>query len=937
VNNWGSEMISEIPVSYSVNGGVPVTDVVGTPLFPGQKIEFTFSTPITLDVEGAYTISAWTSFPDDTETLNDTSVTVIYKTSLISEFPYVQGFEDDSGNWSKLGDYISWETGSPDGDVIDSPSPFDPDAPTAWMTDLDQGYNNREFSFVVSPCFDFSSLTLPYVAFDAQWDTEEIWDGAQLQYRTDSEGEWSVLGSVGSGENWYTSLCAAFGYDPSWPSGFPEAWVGTVTEWERASHQLHDLAGEAFVQFRFVFIADESVNDFDGFAFDNFLIADPPDNDLELNELLSPVSDTDLGLEEVSVRIINRGILPQSGFLISYAIDGETPVEEMYMGELLPGDSLHFSFALFADLSAYSDYSICTWVSLPTDEDLTNDTLCLDVTNLAFNNFLVYSSLPDDAPWSDNGNASAMQSVFGDGWSLEFYETLDIASVFDSSTCMIYMEGSDKHANEMENFLISNQEVIETWVANGGNLFINAAPTEGDGMDLGFEGTSLHYPWYSSGGVAIDEAHPIFDGPFLPVETLISGSSFGHASLSGLFDTLMSDPFSPEKVVLAEKVWGLGRVVFGGMTTTNFHEPLDAAFNLRANILDYMSECSEDGVYDLSLVSAMSPDTLICGADSSVVSVMIENLSGIAVSDFICSYTLDGGMPVNELFSGSISPFSTQVFSFTETVDLSSTGTYELAVSIDLPLDVNSLNDTLSYSITNNALPDPDLPEEGEFCNQKEVSISLENVTFLWSTGDTTSSILITESGSYNVLVTDTLTGCVGFDTVDLIINYTPEAFFGYTFDLPEVSFSNLSLYADTFEWSFGDGGTSTLENPTYTYSSPGNYVVKLVVTNECGIDQFVDTLTLINNNLTDDQSKPGFRIYPNPGKEPFYIEWMDWPEGNASLWVKDVSGRVVYTDVFPLIDSGNRKLVTLGLSPGIYMISIMTDDTRVSTLFSVQ
>lgn len=50
------------------------------------------------------------------------------------------------------------------------------------------------------------------------------------------------------------------------------------------------------------------------------------------------------------------------------------------------------------------------------------------------------------------------------------------------------------------------------------------------------------------------------------------------------------------------------------------------------------------------------------------------------------------------------------------------------------------------------------------------------------------------------------------------------------------VSFENFSVGADTYLWDFGDGaGTSTEENPTYTYKNSGKYTVKLTVTNEGG------------------------------------------------------------------------------------------------------
>jgi len=38
-----------------------------------------------------------------------------------------------------------------------------------------------------------------------------------------------------------------------------------------------------------------------------------------------------------------------------------------------------------------------------------------------------------------------------------------------------------------------------------------------------------------------------------------------------------------------------------------------------------------------------------------------------------------------------------------------------------------------------------------------------------------------------------------------------------------------------SFDWSFGDGGTSVLEGPTYPYSAPGTYTVSLTVTDDVG------------------------------------------------------------------------------------------------------
>ncbi|NIM15078.1 MAG: PKD domain-containing protein [Candidatus Aminicenantes bacterium] len=55
------------------------------------------------------------------------------------------------------------------------------------------------------------------------------------------------------------------------------------------------------------------------------------------------------------------------------------------------------------------------------------------------------------------------------------------------------------------------------------------------------------------------------------------------------------------------------------------------------------------------------------------------------------------------------------------------------------------------------------------------------------------------------------------------------------------VSFTDKSVGgAGSLLWDFGDGGTSTLQNPTHTYISIGSYSPALTVTNACGSDTMV-------------------------------------------------------------------------------------------------
>jgi PKD repeat protein len=62
-----------------------------------------------------------------------------------------------------------------------------------------------------------------------------------------------------------------------------------------------------------------------------------------------------------------------------------------------------------------------------------------------------------------------------------------------------------------------------------------------------------------------------------------------------------------------------------------------------------------------------------------------------------------------------------------------------------------------------------------------------------------------------------------------------------------DVIFTNASTGTEplTYEWDFGDGTTSTLENPTHAYAVPGVYTVKLTVTNVYGMDTAEAVITV--------------------------------------------------------------------------------------------
>jgi PKD repeat protein len=84
--------------------------------------------------------------------------------------------------------------------------------------------------------------------------------------------------------------------------------------------------------------------------------------------------------------------------------------------------------------------------------------------------------------------------------------------------------------------------------------------------------------------------------------------------------------------------------------------------------------------------------------------------------------------------------------------------------------------------------------------------------------------------------------------------NQAPTAGFSYTVNDLTASFTDASTDADgdilSRLWNFGDGNTSTVQNPVHTYAAYGGYTVSLTVTdNEDASDAASEVVTLTDPN----------------------------------------------------------------------------------------
>ncbi len=136
--------------------------------------------------------------------------------------------------------------------------------------------------------------------------------------------------------------------------------------------------------------------------------------------------------------------------------------------------------------------------------------------------------------------------------------------------------------------------------------------------------------------------------------------------------------------------------------------------------------------------------------------------------------------------------------------------------------------------------------------------------------------------GVYSVtLVAINATGSGALTRQDIItVGGPPESSFAYSTDEATVAFSNTTENAGSYLWLFGDGNSSTEENPAHTYELGGDYTVALLAANECGTDTAQQLIS-----LTGAAPLPNLSASAGEGCAPLEVSFDGGVEGTVTGW----------------------------------------------------
>lgn len=162
--------------------------------------------------------------------------------------------------------------------------------------------------------------------------------------------------------------------------------------------------------------------------------------------------------------------------------------------------------------------------------------------------------------------------------------------------------------------------------------------------------------------------------------------------------------------------------------------------------------------------------------------------------------------------------------------------------------------------------------------------------TWAWDFGDGGTSTtqnpshIYTTPGSYTVTMTATGAGGTNTATRTAYIKVPPAANFSATPTSGKaslsVAFTDLSTGTNTaWAWTFGDGGTSTAQNPTHVYSTPGLYTVTLTTTGAGGSNTVTKTDYIHVAPVAD------FSGDTLTGPLPLTVNFTDSSSGTNTAW----------------------------------------------------
>jgi len=261
----------------------------------------------------------------------------------------------------------------------------------------------------------------------------------------------------------------------------------------------------------------------------------------------------------------------------------------------------------------------------------------------------------------------------------------------------------------------------------------------------------------------------------------------------------------------------------------------------------------------------------------------------------------------------------------TSSIDVWQAGTYTVTV-IDPNNGCQATSQPVTVTVNTSVAPTIVPSGTTQFCDGGSVSLSVTPgpySSYLWTSGSTTPSIVVTETGDYGVTVLDA-NGCLDSTLLGNPLHvevWDPSPLAVQAGDSVVVTNGPF----DQYQWYFNGAPIPGATEAVYYPTSSGNYSVEAWDENGCSGES--GNIEFTFTGVVSGGVEYQLNIYPNPTSGSFTVEGILGSNMDATLLFRDITGReIMVPEVINDVSTFKRTFDVEHLSLGVYYISIQTD-----------
>ncbi|MCB0704837.1 MAG: S8 family serine peptidase [Saprospiraceae bacterium] len=152
------------------------------------------------------------------------------------------------------------------------------------------------------------------------------------------------------------------------------------------------------------------------------------------------------------------------------------------------------------------------------------------------------------------------------------------------------------------------------------------------------------------------------------------------------------------------------------------------------------------------------------------------------------------------------------------------------------------------------------------------------------------------------------------------------------------VSFDNTTANASDWLWVFGDGATSTEENPSHAFNEPGLYTISLSASGADGCTdvayQVVNVLAPISSVESQLFESMEITLFPNPANDQLVLEVQGELPAETNYLIYDALGKTISSGS---VSAARTAFSIADLGNGFYFIEIRAGESQLVRKFVVQ